>query len=82
MLSRAIAAYCSRVVHLLTNSTARWISAVPLEAWLEAKVAFGPHAANVARSLQTADATNEYCTQVQLHFLESTGANQKEEQLL
>ncbi len=82
LLSRAIAAYCSRVLHLLTNSTARWISAVPLEAWLEAKVAFGPHAANVAQSLRTADAANEYCTQVQLHFLEPTGANQKEEQLL
>eukprot|EP00435_Cladocopium_sp_Y103_P032497 s581_g8.t1 len=72
LLASAIAAYCSRVMHLVNSSLEHWIPPVPLEEWLEAKVAFGQHAAKVARSLQTADAAAEYCTQVELHFLGST----------
>lgn len=69
LLDLAIQAYCSRILHFVNGSSEHWISPVPLEAWLEAKVAFGHHAAKVARSLQTTDAALEYCTQVRLHFL-------------
>ena len=72
LLASAIAAYCSRVMHFVNSSLDHWIPPVPLEEWLEAKVAFGQHAAKVARSLQTTDAAEEYCTQVELHFLGST----------
>ena len=72
LLASAIAAYCSRVMHFVNSSLDHWIPPVPLEEWLEAKVAFSQHAAKVARSLQTTDAAEEYCTQVELHFLGST----------
>ena len=75
VLTAAIAAYCSRVMHFVNTSREHWFSPVPLQAWLEAKVAFGTHAARVARSLQTTQAAEEYCAQVEMHFSGSTAEN-------
>ena len=66
LLHQAVAVYCSRVL-CLANGTGRWLSP-SVEAWLEAKVAFGTHAARVARSLGTVDAALKYCSLLKAHF--------------
>ena len=69
LLESAIRVLCSRILHHV-NGTGRWASHAPgVAAWLEAKVALSPHAARIARSLQTEDAVEGYCAMLVSHFL-------------
>lgn len=68
LLQRAVVTYCSRVLHFVNGTTSSWTAPAPVDAWLEAKVAFGTHAARVAGALQTIDAALEYCSLLKSHF--------------
>lgn len=72
VLALAVSAYCSRVLHFVKNDQHLWIPPEKLEAWLEAKVAYGRHAAKLARSLASVDAATDFCSQVE-GFLLSKG---------
>ena len=68
ILQSAVEVFCSRVMHHV-NGTGKWTSPA-VAAWLESKVALGPHAAQVARALRTGDAVAQYCAMLVSHFLE------------
>ena len=70
VLALAVSAYCSRVLHLVKNGLL-WIPPKNLNAWLEAKVAYGHHAAKLARSLASVDAATHFCSQVEDQILAS-----------